>query len=136
MERTLILLKPEAFEKRIAGNIITMIENKDYHIEDAKIIKMDDELIEAHYGHLKNDNYPKEAFPRVYKQMINKRVMALIVCGNDVIAGMRKMMGATKVEDRQPGTIRFMYSNDLTLNVIHGSDSVLNAENEIKRFFN
>ena len=135
MERTYVMLKPETLQRGIVGEILTRIERKGYKITDMKMITLSDEVINAHYGHLKTDKYPADAFPDVYKQMTAGPVLAMVVEGEFAIVGMRKMAGPTKVENREPGTIRFDYCDSLTYSLIHTSDSVETAELEIKRFF-
>jgi len=135
MERTYVMLKPETLQRGIMGEILTRIERKGYKIVDMRMITLSDDILDAHYGHLKNDPYPKEAFGDVYKQMTAGPVIAMIVEGEFAIAGMRKMAGPTKVANREPGTIRFDYCDSLTYSLIHTSDSEETAEIEIERFF-
>ncbi len=131
MERTYIMLKPDALKRGVAGEIISRIERKGYKIADAKMMQLGEAILKEHYAHIAD----KPFFPELVDYMTSGPVLAMIVEGPDVVQGMRILMGATKWEEAAPGTIRGDYANCTTENLIHGSDSVENAEIEIKRFF-
>ncbi len=131
MERTYIMLKPDALKRGLMGKIITRIEEKGYKITDAKMMKMDEPMLREHYSHLVNEPF----FPKIMDYMMSGPVLAMIVEGDNAILGMRKLIGATHFEDTAAGTIRGDYAFNTTQNLIHGSDSADNAEIEIKRFF-
>ncbi|MBQ3180215.1 MAG: nucleoside-diphosphate kinase [Firmicutes bacterium] len=131
MERTYIMLKPDALKRGVAGEIISRIERKGYKIVEAKTIMLTEEVLKEHYAHIAD----KPFFPEVVEYMVSGPVLAMIVEGPDVVQGMRILMGATKWEEAAPGTIRGDYAFCTSENLIHGSDSVENAEIEIKRFF-
>ena len=133
MERTYIMLKPDAHKRRIMGEIISRIEKKGYTITDMKMFNMTEKLVREHYGHLVD----KPFYPEIESFMLSGPVVGMIVEGDEVVVGMRTLMGATKWIDAAPGTIRGDYANatNTSANLIHGSDSVENAEIEIKRFF-
>ncbi len=131
MERTYIMLKPDALKRGVAGEIISRIERKGYKIAEAKTIMLTEEILKEHYAHIAD----KPFFPEVVEYMVSGPVLAMIVEGPDVVQGMRILMGATKWEEAAPGTIRGDYAFCTSENLIHGSDSVENAEIEIKRFF-
>jgi nucleoside-diphosphate kinase len=132
MERTYIMLKPDALKRGVAGEIISRIERKGYKIVEAKTMQLGEEILKEHYAHIAD----KPFFPELVEYMTSGPVLAMIVEGPDVVLGMRILMGATKFEEAAPGTIRGDYAFCTTENLIHGSDSVENAEIEIKRFFN
>lgn len=132
MERTYIMLKPDALKRGVAGEIISRIEHKGYKIVEAKTMTLGEEILKEHYAHIAD----KPFFPELVAYMTSGPVLAMIVEGPDVVLGMRILMGATKFEEAAPGTIRGDYAFCTTENLIHGSDSVENAEIEIKRFFN
>ena len=132
MERTYIMLKPDAVKRGLMGEIISRIENKAFKITNMKMMILNEEIIKEHYAHLTD----KPFFPEIVEYMTSGPVLAMIVEGNDVVQGMRNIMGATKWLEAAAGTIRGDYANSTTENLIHGSDSVENAEIEIKRFFN
>lgn len=131
MERTYIMLKPDAIKRGLIGEIISMIEKKGFYITDMKMFKLNEEILKEHYAHL----IEKPFFPEIVEYMTSGPVLGMIVEGEEVVKGMRKLMGATKWLEAEPGTIRGNYANSTTMNLIHGSDSVENAEIEIKRFF-
>ena len=131
MERTYIMLKPDALKRGVAGEIISRIERKGYKIVEAKTMQLGEAVLKEHYAHIAD----KPFFPELVDYMTSGPVLAMIVEGPDVVLGMRILMGATKFEEAVPGTIRGDFTFCTTENLIHGSDSVENAEIEIKRFF-
>ena len=131
MERTYIMLKPDAVERKLAGQIIGRIEAKGYRISNIKIMTLDQEILREHYAHVAD----KPFYPHMETYMMSGPVWAMIVEGENVIQGMRMLMGATRFEEALPGTIRGDFAKTTTENVIHGSDSPEAAETEIKRFF-
>lgn len=131
MERTYIMLKPDALKRKVVGDIIRRIENKGYNITKMKMFQLDEVILKEHYAHLAD----KPFFPEIVSFMISGPVIGMVVEGDDVIVGMRTLMGPTNWLDAQPGTVRGDFANNMTENLIHGSDSVANAEEEIKRFF-
>lgn len=131
MERTYIMLKPDALKRGVAGEIISRIERKGYKIVEAKTMQLGEDILKEHYAHIAD----KPFFPELVEYMTSGPVLAMIVEGPDVVQGMRILLGATKWEEAAPGTIRGDYAFCTTENLIHGSDSVENAVIEIKRFF-
>ena len=131
IEKTYIMLKPDAIERGLVGAVISRIENKGYKIVDAKMIRLDEPILKEHYAHIADMPF----FPRIVKYMTRGPVLAMIVEGENAVKGMRILMGATKFEEAAAGTIRGDFANSTSENIIHGSDSVENAEIEIRRFF-
>lgn len=131
MERTYIMLKPDAIKRRLAGKIISRIEEKGFDIVEAKMFMLNEELLKEHYAHLAD----KPFFGEIVSYMTSGPVLGMIVEGDEVIAGMRKLMGKTKWLEAEPGTIRGDFACSTTENLIHGSDAPETAEAEIKRFF-
>ncbi len=131
MERTYIMLKPNAVKRGLIGEIVARIERKNFKIVDMKMFNLTKKILAEHYAHLVD----KPFYPSLEKFMMSGPVVGMIVEGEDVIQGMRILMGPTKWLEALPGTIRGDYANNTTENLIHGSDSVENAEIEIKRFF-
>ncbi len=131
MERTYIMLKPDALERGLIGEILTRIEHKGYRIEQMKMITLDEPILREHYAHIAD----KPFFPDTLAYMTRGPVLAMVVAGENAVRGMRILMGATRFEDAAAGTIRGDFAHSTTENLIHGSDSVENAEIEIKRFF-
>ena len=131
MERTYIMLKPNAYKKRIMGEIITRIEKKGFTITNMKLMLLSTEIVREHYAHIVN----KPFYPEVEAFMTSGPVLAMIVEGEDVVQGMRNMMGPTKWLEAPAGTIRGDFATSNGENIIHGSDTPENAEIEIARFF-
>lgn len=131
MERTYIMTKPDAYQRGLIGEIITRIENKGFSITDMKMMRLDEPILKEHYAHLAD----KPFFPEIVEYMTSGPVVGMIVEGDGVVDSMRKIMGPTDGLEANPGTIRGDYAKNKSENLVHGSDSVENAEIEIKRFF-
>ncbi|MBR4270755.1 MAG: nucleoside-diphosphate kinase [Clostridia bacterium] len=131
MERTYIMLKPDAVRRGLIGEIVGRIEKKGFKITNMKMFTLNESILREHYAHIAE----KPFFPNVLEYMMSGPVLGMIVEGEHVVQGMRNIMGPTKYLDAPAGTIRGDYSNNDNENLIHGSDSVENAEIEIKRFF-
>ena len=130
-ERTFIMLKPDCIKRGLVGEVISRIERKGYRIADAKMMWLDEALLRVHYAHMAD----KPFFPEILRYMMSGPVLAMIVEGENAVAGTRILMGATKFEEADAGTIRGDFAMSTGENIIHGSDSPENAEAEIKRFF-
>ncbi len=131
MERTYIMLKPDAIRRNLMGEIIGRIEKKGYKIVDMKMFTLNEQILREHYAHIVD----KPFFPEVVAYMTSGPVVGMIVEGDSVIKGMRMLMGTTKYLDAQIGTIRGDFSCNDRENLIHGSDAPETAAAEIKRFF-
>ena len=131
-EQTYIMLKPDAVQRGLMGEIIARIERKGYRLIDAKMMNLDEAILKEHYAHIAD----KPFFPDIVEYMTSGPVFGMIVEGENAVQGMRIIMGATKFEEATAGTIRGDFASSTGANVIHGSDSVENAKIEIKRFFN
>lgn len=131
MERTYVMLKPDAVKRGLMGEIISRIERKGYRFADMKLMTLTEEILKEHYAHVAD----KPFFPEMVEYMTSGPVLAMIVEGENAVAGVRQLMGATKFEDALAGTIRGDFATSTTENLVHGSDSVENAMIEIQRFF-
>ena len=131
MERTLIILKPDAVQRNLCGEIITRFEKKGLQIVAAKFMKIPQQLAEKHYEPHKG----KPFYPGLVKFMTSSPVLVLVLAGKDVIAISRKMMGATFGSKAEPGTIRGDLGVSNSFNLIHGSDSPESAQRELGLFF-
>lgn len=131
MERTYIMLKPDALQRGLSGEILARIERKGYRITHMKTMQLEEAILREHYAHIAD----KPFFPETVTYMVSGPVLAMVVEGENAVRGLRMLMGPTKFEDAQPGTIRGDFAHSTTYNIIHGSDSPENAEIEIKRFF-
>ncbi len=131
MERTYIMLKPDAVRRGLVGEILGRIEKKGYTIVNMKMFTLDKEILREHYAHIADRPF----YPEVESYMTSGPVIGMVLEGESVVKGMRNIMGPTKYLEAPAGTIRGDYSNNDRENLIHGSDSVENAEIEIRRFF-
>lgn len=131
MEKTLIILKPDAVQRGLVGEILTRFEKKGIQIAGAKFIKIPQTTAETHYGPHKG----KPFYDGLVKFMTSSPVLVLALAGKDVINISRKMMGATFGSKAEPGTIRGDFGVSNSFNLIHGSDSAESAERELKLFF-
>ena len=130
-ERTYIMLKPGCVERKLMGEVISKIEKKGYKITNIKMMHLNEEILREHYAHIADRPF----FPDIVKYMTRGPVVGMIVEGENVVKGMRILMGATKFEEAAAGTIRGDFAMSTAENIIHGSDSPENGEIEIKRFF-
>jgi nucleoside-diphosphate kinase len=130
-EKTYIMLKPDCIKRGLMGEVISRIENKGYKIINAKMMTLGEAVIKEHYAHIAHLPF----FPEILSYMTSGPVLAMIVEGENAVKGMRILMGATKFEEAMAGTIRGDYAFCTSENIVHGSDSVENADIEINRFF-
>lgn len=131
MERTLVILKPSAIGRGIAGEIITRFTNKGLIIAGMKMIQLTDEILDEHYAHLADRPF----FNRIKTSMKALPVIVMCLAGKEAVQVVRSMTGATNGRNATPGTIRGDFSVSGQENIIHTSDSVENAIIEINRFF-
>lgn len=131
MERTVILLKPDTIHRSLIGTVIHRIESRNYKIIALKMMKLEKSHLEEHYAHL----VEKPFFPEIVGYMTAGPIVAMVVEGDGVVAWMRQLCGATNPAEAQIGTIRADLANNIRYNLIHASDSVASAQDEIKRFF-
>ena len=130
-ERTFIAIKPDGVKRNLIGRIITRFEEKGYKIIGLKLLQPTIELAEKHYEEHKG----KPFYPRLIEYITSGPIVAMVIQGPNVIAESRRMMGSTKPEEAEAGTIRFEYAINKEYNIIHGSDSPQSAEREIKIYF-
>lgn len=131
MERTLILVKPDAVQRNLLGEIVTRFERKGLKIIGLKMISLDDALLDEHYAHHKD----KAFFADLKKYMQSAPIVALVLEGRDVVNAVRIIVGPTKGHEADAGSIRGDFSMSVQTNLVHASDSLATAEKEIKRFF-
>lgn len=130
-ERSLIIIKPDAIQRSLVGNIITRFENKGLKIIGMKMMHLSDVVVEDHYSHIKD----KPFFPRIKRFMTSSPVVVMVVAGIKAIDSIRIIVGPTKSYEAAAGTLRGDLALSMQSNVVHASDSIENAEIEIKRFF-
>jgi nucleoside-diphosphate kinase len=125
------MLKPGVVQRRLAGEILARIERKGLRIIALKMMNIDRTLAETHYA----EHREKAFFGELVDFIISGPVVAMIVEGDGAVGVLRKLCGATRAEEAQPGTIRGDYAEHTGLNIIHASDSTQSAEREIGLFF-
>ena len=131
-ERTFVAIKPDGVQRGLIGDIVKRFEQKGYKISAMKMLKVTDEQARAHYA----EHEGKPFYPRLIKYIQSGPVVAMVVEGVNAVAGVRHLMGATKPDEADVGTIRADYAQEMGYNVVHGSDSVESAQREIKIYFN
>ena len=131
MERTLVILKPSCIERNLIGEVIGRIEKRGLVIAGMKMIQLDEAVLREHYSHLVD----KPFFPQLAKSMMACPVIVMCLKGVDVVRVFREMTGVTNGRKAAPGTLRGDFCMSGSLNIIHASDSVENAEIELARFF-
>jgi len=141
MERCLVLIKPDAMIKKLAGSVISELDRLDLKLVGLKLVNVQRELAEQHYSEHKN----KPQFEKVIKHITgalhnNENVIAIAYQGKNAVKKLRDLAGATNPEDATPNTIRGKYGRvvsktDCFENLIHVSDSKESAEKEIKLWF-
>ena len=131
MERTLILVKPDATRRRLGGAIISRLEQKGLKLVALRMLWMDEKLARRHYA----VHVDKPFFPELLKYITSGPIIAAVFEGEGAVELARKVMGATNPAKADVGTIRRDFGVDLTQNSVHGSDSPETAATEIKIFF-
>ena len=131
MERSLVLIKPDAIQRGLAGTIIARLEKRGLKLVALKMLHLDKALAQQHYAIHKD----KPFFNGLVDYISSTPIVAAVFEGEGAIAVIRKRMGATDPAKAKAGTIRGDFGIDIEHNSVHGSDSVETAEKEIKLFF-
>ncbi len=131
IEKSLIIIKPDAVRKKVVGEIISRFEKEGFLIEKMKMMQIDRDLASKHYS----EHRDKDFFEHLLGYITSDCCVVMVVSREDAINRARQMMGPTDSRKAAKGTIRGDFGEDMTINVIHGSDSVKSAEKEIKLFF-
>lgn len=131
MEKTFIMLKPDAVQRGLVGQVIARFEAKGCKLVGMKLIKVTRDLAEQHYEEHKGKSF----FEPTVNYITSSPVVATVWEGKNCVAIARELMGATNPASANPGTIRGAYGMDISRNIIHGSDSVASAEREIALYF-
>ena len=132
MERSLILVKPDAVTRGLSGAILGRLESLGLKMTALKMLQIDENLAVRHYA----AHREKPFFKGLIAFITSAPVVAAVFEGKDAVARIRELMGPTNPEKAGPGTIRRDFGIDIEHNAIHGSDSVDTAEREIGLFFN
>jgi nucleoside-diphosphate kinase len=131
VERSLILIKPDAVERRLAGEILARIERRGFTLRAGKLVHVDRKLGETHYA----EHREKPFFGELVEFITSGPTWALVVAGEGAIATMRATIGATDPANAAPGTIRGDLASSMPDNLVHGSDSPESAAREIALWF-
>ena len=130
-EQTLILIKPDAIQRNLLGEIIGRFERKGLKVIGMKMMQLEDALLEAHYAHIKD----KPFFAGIKNFMKSSPVVVMALSGINAVSSVRIIVGPTKAYEADAGSIRGDLSLSIQSNVVHASDSAENAQDEVKRFF-
>jgi len=131
VERTLVLIKPDAMQRQLAGEILARFERRGLAVREAKLVTVDRELAERHYA----EHSEKPFFGELVEFITSGPTLALVLEGEGAIATVRRTMGATNPADSEPGSIRGDFALSMPDNLVHGSDSPESAEHEIGLWF-
>jgi nucleoside-diphosphate kinase len=131
MSRTLILVKPDAFERGLTGEAIARFERKGLRLVELKQLQIDEEFAGAHY----EEHSEKPFFGELVEFITRGPLVAMVMEGEDAVDAARQVIGATNPLEAAPGSIRGDYAVEVTFNLVHGSDSDQSAEREIKLWF-
>ncbi len=130
-EQTLVLIKPDAMQRRLAGEILSRFEGRGLTVRGAKLVQVDRDLAEQHYA----EHVDKPFFGELVEFITSSPTLALVLEGEGAIKVVRTTMGATNPVDAGPGTIRGDLALAMPDNLVHGSDSPESAEREIGLWF-
>jgi nucleoside-diphosphate kinase len=131
MERSLIILKPDAVQRGLIGPIVTRLEQRGLKLAGLKLLQIDDALARHHYG----IHQGKPFFESLVQYITSGPVVVAVVIGKDVVKIVRNTVGATNPSEAAMGTIRGDYGLEIGRNLVHASDSPENGENEVAIFF-
>ncbi|NXA50645.1 NDK3 kinase, partial [Nothocercus julius] len=130
-ERTFVAVKPDGVQRRLVGELVRRFERRGLTLVGMKLVQASEELLREHYGALRERPF----YRQLLEYMSSGPVVAMVWQGLDVVKIVRTMIGETNPADSRPGTIRGDFCTDVTKNVIHGSDSVESARQEIALWF-
>ena len=130
-ERTLVLIKPDALQRQLAGEILSRLEQRGLAVRAAKLVQVERDLAERHY----EEHREKPFFGELLEFITSAPTLALVVEGESAVSVVRSTMGATNPAEAAPGTIRGDLALAMPNNLVHGSDSTESAEREIALWF-
>lgn len=130
-ERTFIAIKPDGVKRGLIGRIISKIEDKGYKIVALKMLQVSEELAAKHY----EEHVDKPFYKALINFITSGPIVAMVLQGENAVAGVRKFMGKTNPEEAEVGSIRGDFAQVMRYNTIHGSDSKDSAEREINLYF-
>lgn len=131
MSQTLILIKPDAFERGLTGEVIARFERKGLRIKALKLVQADEETAHRHY----DEHREKPFFGELVSFITGGPLVALVLEGHEAVKAARQLIGATNPVEAAPGSIRGDFGLEVTFNMVHGSDSDESAAREIGIWF-
>jgi nucleoside-diphosphate kinase len=131
MDRTLILVKPDAFARRLTGEIIARFERKGLHLAELKSMTLDEDTARRHYA----EHAGKPFFDGLVSFITSGPIVAMVLEGPNAIEASRQLIGSTNGIEAAPGSIRGDFALEVRRNLVHGSDSPESAAREIALFF-
>ena len=131
IERTLVLCKPDAVQRGRVGDVIARLERKGLKIVGLKLMRVDEDLADRHYA----EHLEKAFYPNLRGFITAAPIVAMAIEGENAVEVVRRLVGATNPQEAAAGTIRGDYGLDLTMNLVHGSDSLASAKRELSLFF-
>ena len=131
MERTLVLMKPDAMQRGLAGEILSRLERRGLRIAALRLFQMDEAMARRHYG----EHEGKPFYEGLISYITACPIIAAVMEGSDAVEVVRRTVGATNPAEAEPGTIRGDLALETGRNLIHGSDSPESAKREIALFF-
>lgn len=131
MQRTLVLVKPDAVQRALAGEVISRLERRGLRLVGMKLMQMSDAMAKKHYG----AHEGKPFFEGLVRFITSSPLIAMVVEGENAVEVVRNTMGATSPAEAGPGTIRGDLALTIGANLVHGSDSPESAKREIELFF-
>lgn len=142
-ERTLVLIKPDALQKRLTGLVVDRLERLGLDIVGAKVVSLTEDLVRAHYKHLEGKPFLEGVIRYMmgdYNHISNHKIIAFVFQGEDCVAKIRAALGATNPDNAAPWTIRGSFGKfdkqaDIVYNCVHASDNGPDAEREIALWF-
>ena len=131
MSRTLILVKPDAFERALTGEVLARFERKGLRIAAVKSMQADEAIANEHYA----EHTEKPFFGELVSFITGGPLVAAVLEGHEAVAAARQLIGATNPIEAAPGSIRGDFATEITFNLVHGSDSPNSAGREVELFF-
>lgn len=131
VESTLVLLKPDAVQRKLCGEIIQRFERKGLVLSALKLLQVTPEMAAEHYA----EHVGKPFYPALVEFITSGPVVAMVLTGPNAVKMVRAMMGATNPVEALPGTIRGDYAKVMSYNIVHGSDSITSAARETAIYF-
>ncbi len=131
IDRTFVMIKPDAVQRGLVGEILHRFERRGMKIVAMKMVKINDDMAATHYA----EHQGKKFYERLMRYITSGPVIVLVVEALDAVQQVRRMVGSTLPSEAEVGTIRADYAQELPLNIIHASDSTSSAQKEIELYF-